>query len=80
MAPSISLFFRAWLFGIPNKETDCGAAKPAGVRLAWTRGEMLHRELGAHLAYSWRERAKPLRGRVVVVHVGCCCGFLCCCV
>ena len=32
---------------------------------------MLGRELGAHLVYSWRERAKPLRGRVAAAHVVC---------
>ena len=40
-------------------------AIPNGVHLAWTHGEPQCLESGAPLLYPWRERAKPLKGRVV---------------
>ena len=67
--PHPSLYLCAWSFWTSIKGTDRYAAKLSGACLAWNHGEMLRRELEAHLVYSWRERAKPLRGRAVAAHV-----------
>ena len=67
--PTHLSIFCARSFQVSNKGTVRCAAKPSGTRLAWNHRETLPRELGAHLVYSWRERAKPLRGRAVAAHV-----------
>jgi hypothetical protein len=47
-------------------------------------GEARWQDLEVPLPYQWRERAKPLKGRVAVAasHVGCCvlCCVVCVCV
>jgi hypothetical protein len=53
------------------------SANPMTCALRTLMGEARRQDLGAPLPYQWRERAKPLEGRVsaAVVHVG---GMLCC--
>jgi hypothetical protein len=67
--PSLSLIFDGLHFGAPSKRCSCGDCKPATGRLLWTHGESRRQDLGAPLPYPWRERAKPLEGRVVVAHL-----------
>jgi len=70
--PSLSLFFDGSHFGAPSKGTSRGDREPATGHLLWTHGESRRQDLGAPLPYPWRERAKPLEGRVAAVHFGCC--------
>ncbi len=67
--PSLSLIFDGSHFGAPSKRTSRGDRKPATGRLLWTHGESWHQDLGVPLPYPWRERAKPLEGRVAVAHL-----------
>ncbi len=72
--PSLSPFFDGSRFGVPSKRTSHGDREPATGRLLWTHGESRCQDLGAPLPYPWRERAKPLEGRVEAAHldvVGC---------
>jgi hypothetical protein len=72
--PSLSLIFSGSRFGAPSKRTSRGDCKPATGRLLWTHGESRRQDLGAPVPYPWRERAKPLKGRVAAAHldvVGC---------
>ncbi len=69
---SLSLFFNGSRFGAPCKETSCGDREPTTGRLLLTHGESRRQDLGAPLSYPWRERAKPLEGRVAAAHFGCC--------
>jgi hypothetical protein len=69
---SLSLFFDGSRFCAPSKGTSCSDREPATGRLLWTRGESRHQDFGALLPYPWRERAKPLEGRVAAAHFGCC--------
>ncbi len=69
---SLSLIFDGSDFGAPSKGTGCGDCKPATGHLLWTHGDSRHQDLGALLPYPWRERAKPLEGRVAAAHFGCC--------
>jgi hypothetical protein len=72
--PSLSLIFDGLHFGAPSKRTSHGDRKPATGRLLLTHGESRRQDLGAPLPYPWRERAKPLEGRVRAAHldvVGC---------
>jgi hypothetical protein len=72
--PSISLIFNGPHFGAPSKRTSRSNRKPTTDRLLWTHGESRCQDLGVPLPYPWRERAKPLEGRVAAAHldvVGC---------
>ncbi len=72
--PSLSLIFEGLRFGVPSKRTSRSDCEPATGHLLWIHGESWHQDLGAPLPYPWRERAKPLEGRVAVAHldvVGC---------
>jgi hypothetical protein len=70
--PSLSQFFDGSPFGAPSKGTSYGNGKPATGHLLWNHGESRRQDLGAQLPYPWRERAKPVEGRVAVAHFGCC--------
>ncbi len=72
----ISLFFDVFLFGAPNRQTSYRAAKPDHRRLASDHRELQRHWLGAPVYCPWRERAKPVEGRVAAAHFGCC--VLCC--
>jgi hypothetical protein len=67
--PSLSPIFDGSRFGAPSKRTSRGDREPATGRLLWTRGESWRQDLGAPLPYPWRERAKPLEGRVAAAHL-----------
>jgi hypothetical protein len=72
--PSLSLIFNGSRFGAPSKRTSHGNCEPTTGCLLWTHGELRRQDLGAPLPYPWRERAKPLEGRVAAAHldvVGC---------
>ncbi len=72
--PSLSLIFDGSRFGAPSKRTSRGNRQPATRRLLWNHGESRRQDLGAPLPYPWKERAKPLEGRVAAAHldvVGC---------
>ena len=56
----------------PNKPTNGGAAKPYHGRLAWDHRRPRHHVVWVPLTYPRRQRAKPLGGRAVAAHVGCC--------
>ena len=56
----------------PNKPTNGGAAKPDHGRLAWDHRRPRHHVVWVPLTYPRRQRAKPLGGRAVAAHVGCC--------
>ena len=56
----------------PNKPTNGGAAKPDHGRLAWDHRRPCHHVVWVPLTYPRRQRAKPLGGRAVAAHVGCC--------
>ncbi len=66
---SLSLIFDGSHFGAPSKRTSRGDCEPATGRLLWTHGELWRQDLGVPLPYSWRERAKPLEGRVGAAHL-----------
>ena len=68
----ISLFFDVVEFIGLHQRTNSGTCKPAAMLLLKTQDEPWHRELGMNLAHPWRERAKPLGGRVAAAHVDCC--------
>jgi hypothetical protein len=71
---SLSLIFDGLRFDAPSKRTSRGNHEPTTGCLLWTHGELQHQDLGAPLPYPWRERAKPLEGRVAAAHldvVGC---------
>jgi len=53
-ATPITLFFDGVCVGAPNEGTNNGTAKPACASLAWTRGEMLRRELGPWRMLPWQ--------------------------
>ncbi len=72
----ISLFFDVSSFGAPNRQTSHRTAKPDHRRLAWDHREPRRHWLGAPVFCPWRERAKPVEGRVAAAHFGCC--VLCC--
>ena len=55
-----------------NKSTNSGATKPDHGCLAWDHRRPRRHVLWAPLTYPWRERAKPVEGRTVAAHVGCC--------
>ncbi len=81
-ATPIALFFNGVCVSIPNKGTGRGTTKPDHRRLAWDHRRPQRHVLWAPLTYPWRERAKPLEGRVAAAHVHsywllC---DLCCCV
>ena len=57
---TIALFFDGVCIGALNKGTECSAAKPADVSLAWTRGNTMSQELGPWQMLPWRYGAKPL--------------------
>jgi hypothetical protein len=72
--PSLSLIFDGSHFGAPSKRTSRGNREPATGRLLWTHGESQRQDMGGPLPYPWRERVKPLEGRVAAAHldvVGC---------
>jgi hypothetical protein len=71
-----SLFFDVSSFGTPNRQTSHCAAKPDHRRLAWDHREPWRHWLEALVYCPWRERAKPVEGRVAAAHFGCC--VLCC--
>jgi hypothetical protein len=74
--PSLSLFFDGSHFGAPSKRTSCGDREPTTGCLLWTHGDLWRQYLGEPLPYPWRERAKPLEGRVAVAHLdGVSCGL-----
>ncbi len=70
--PSLSLFIDGSRFGAPSKGTSRGDRKPTTRCLLWNHGESRHQDFGAPLPHLWRERAKPLEGRVAAAHFGCC--------
>jgi hypothetical protein len=79
--PSLSLIFDGSRFNAPSKRTSRGDRKPATGRLLWTHGESWRQDLGAPLPYPWRERVKPLEGRVAAAHldvVSCGLWVVCC--
>ena len=71
-ATPLALFFDGVCIGVPNKGTGRGTAKPDHGLLAWDHRMLQRHVLWALLTYPWRERAKPLEGRVAAAHAGCC--------
>jgi hypothetical protein len=67
-----SLLFDGACIGSPNMGTNHGAAEPDCARLDPAYGKRRRQELAALLPNPWRERAKPLEGRVVEAHFGVC--------
>ena len=63
--------------GAPNKLTNHGATQPDNKCLVWDHKGPRRHELMSLLTNPWWERDKPLGGRVVVAHLGCC-ALLCC--
>ncbi len=72
----ISLFFDVSSHGAPNRQTSHRADKPDHRRLAWDHREPRRHWMGAPVYCPWRERAKPVEGRVAAAHFGYC--VLCC--
>jgi hypothetical protein len=76
--PTFSLFFDGSRFITPSKGTICDDREPAPEHLQRTHGMTWRQHLGALLPYPWRERAKPLEGRVAAALFDCCvCVFVC---
>ncbi len=69
-----SLLFDGSCLDTPNKGENAESANPTARALCTLIGEARRQDLGAPLPYQWRDRAKPLEGRVAaaVPHVGCC--------
>jgi hypothetical protein len=59
-------------FGTPNKGTKCGEHERNNSHPVDAHGEPQSQDLGAPLPYLWKERAKPLEGRVAAAHIDCC--------
>ncbi len=61
---------------------EAASANPTTRAPRTLMGGVRHQDLGVPLPYQWRERAKPLEGRVAAAaaHVGCCvlCCVVCC--
>jgi hypothetical protein len=72
-----SLFFDAFLFGIPTNGTSHGESEPTARRLQQTCGELRYHYLGPWQILPWRYRAKPLGvGRQRLILFRCC--IVCC--
>ena len=72
----LSLFFERLHFGAPNKGTNNGKSSTGAMSLVWAHRKQRRQDLGPWQMLSWRE-PKPLKGRVVAAHVGCCVLWLC---
>ncbi len=81
-ATLVALFFDGVCVSAPNKGTCSHECKPASRRLRQTHSKPLCLDLRPWQMLQWQKMAKPLEGRAVVAHVGCCvfCVFcvLCC--
>jgi hypothetical protein len=77
----IALFFDEVCVSTSNKGTSSRESKPAAGRLQRTHSKLLCLDLSLRpwRMLPWQKMAKPLEGRVVAAHVGCCvfCVFLC---
>ena len=78
----IILFFDWVCVSAPNKGTNSRKRKPPAGRLQQTHRKPLCLDLRPWQMLPWQKMAKPLEGRAMVAHVGCCvfCVFcvLCC--
>ncbi len=69
-ATPMALFFDEVCSGVSNEGTGRGATKPEHGHLAWDHRRLQHHVLWVLLTYPWRERAKPLEGRLAAAHFG----------
>ena len=74
-APFCLYFLACVVLRPQNKSTNSGTTKPDHGRLARDHRRPLCHVLWVPLTYPWRERSKPLEGRVAASHVVCCCVF-----
>jgi hypothetical protein len=81
-AMPIALFFDVVCVSAPNKGTSSCEHEPTTRRLQRTHSKPLCLDLRPWRMLPWQKMAKPLEGRAVAAHVGCCvlCVFcaLCC--
>jgi hypothetical protein len=79
-APLYYLMGHVW--APQTRVRKAASANPTAHAPRTLMGEARRQDLGAPMPYQWRERAKPLEGRVAVAaaHVGCCvlCCVVCC--
>jgi hypothetical protein len=72
---SLSLIFDVLHFGAPNKETNSNKSAPDAVHLVWAHRDQRRQDVGPWGMLPWQKMAKPLEGRVMAAHVGCCVFF-----
>jgi hypothetical protein len=79
---SLSLIFNMLRFGTPNEGRNSNESAPNAAHLVWAHRDQRCQDLGPWRMLPWQKMAKPLEGRVMAAHVGCClfCVFcaLCC--
>jgi hypothetical protein len=79
---SLSLIFHVLRFGAPNEGTNSNESASDAARLIWADRDQRRQDVGPWRMLPWQNMAKPLEGRVMTAHVGCCvfCVFfvLCC--
>jgi hypothetical protein len=71
-AMPIAQFFDGVGVSTPNKGTSSRERKPTAGRLQQTHSKPLCLDLRPWQMLPWQKMAKPLEGRVVAAHVGCC--------
>jgi hypothetical protein len=79
---SLFLIFDVLHFGAPNEGKNSNESAPDTSRLVWVHRDQQRQDVGPWRMLPWQKIAKPLEGRAMVAHVGCCafCVFcvLCC--
>jgi hypothetical protein len=75
---SLSLIFDVLCFGAPNKGTNSNKSAPNAARLVLAHRDQWRQDLGPWQMLPWQKMAKPLEGRAMAAHVGCCVFFVFC--
>ncbi len=74
---SLSLIFDVLHFGAPNKGTNSNESAPDATHLVWAHRDQRRQDLGPWRMLPWQKMAKPLKGRAMAAHVGCCVFCVC---
>jgi hypothetical protein len=69
---SLSLIFDVLHFGAPKEGTNRNKIAPNTARLVWAHKDQQRQDVGPWRMLPWQKMAKPLEGRAMAAHVGCC--------
>jgi hypothetical protein len=69
---SLALIFDVLRFSAPNKGTNSKESAPDTARLVWAHRDQRRQVVGPWRMFPWQKMAKPLDGRAMAAHVGCC--------